>query len=292
MTSIYDIPYEDIEIFLNANNEKIPNNINKAYNNAFKLIKDKNSKGHTINIIEWIIAHNVFINKIEINDYSIGEIDNMDQSEIHQLAKTLGIKCDNRNNIINILRYLNKLNDSKSIYNTMLPEIMQRIALNSPYNDIVSNCMTSKIFNENICRNEHFWKLKTKQNYPNTKMVNNWKQTYKIASQKLYTFGDGSSGQLGHGNNNGLNIPTLVKPLENVTFVSCGGMHSGMHTAVISNELLYTFGNGDNGQLGHSNNYDLNIPTLVEELENVTSVSCGYEYTCLLYTSPSPRDRS
>ena len=151
---------------------------------------------------------------------------------------------------------MNKLN--VSIYDTMLPEIIQRIALNLEYDDIINNCKTSKIFNNNICRNKHFWKLKKLQDAPNTIFNKSWKKTYKISLQKLYTFGKGEEGRHGHGNYNDLNIPTLVKGLENVTFVSCGEDHK----AVISNGLLYTFGNG-----------------VIGKLANVTVVSCGYHHT-------------
>ena len=50
MTSIYNIPYEDIKEFLLANNINIENE-NKDYNKVPILLKDKKSKGHTISII-------------------------------------------------------------------------------------------------------------------------------------------------------------------------------------------------------------------------------------------------
>ena len=40
MTSIYDIPYEDIEEFLLANNKNYVNE-DDAYNKALELLKDK-----------------------------------------------------------------------------------------------------------------------------------------------------------------------------------------------------------------------------------------------------------
>jgi len=110
MTSIYDIPYEDIKEFLLANN-KFLNDKDDAYNKALILLKDKKSKGHTINIIEWLMAHNLLVRKINIPNYSTYEIDNMTQSEIDELDKLLTMKGNNRENIINILRYLHKLDD-------------------------------------------------------------------------------------------------------------------------------------------------------------------------------------
>ena len=87
MTSIYDVPYEDIIMFLLANNKDFSNK-DEAYNTALVLLKDKNAIGHTVY-----------------------EIDNMSQKEIDQLAKLLTMKGNNPQNIKKILRYLNKLQD-------------------------------------------------------------------------------------------------------------------------------------------------------------------------------------
>jgi len=124
MTSIYDVPYEDIKIFLDTNNIDYLNE-DDAYNQALNLLKDKKSKGHTTSIIEWIIAHNLLQNKIIIPYYTIEEIKNMYQYEINQLAKILGMKGNNRENIINILRYLHKLEEI-----SLLPEIKDIILNN------------------------------------------------------------------------------------------------------------------------------------------------------------------
>ena len=123
---IYDIPYEDIQIFLLANNRNFKDK-NRAYDIAIELLKDKNSKGHTTSIIEWMMAHNLLINNINIPIYTIDKIDNMSQVEINKLSKLLTMKGNNRNNIKNILRYLNKLNDENI---TLLPEINDIILKN------------------------------------------------------------------------------------------------------------------------------------------------------------------
>ena len=122
MTSIYDIPREDIEIFLLANNKDIEGN-DEDYELALSLLKDKKAKGHTTSIIEWMIAHNLLINKVDIPTYSTYDIDNISQTEINQLAKLLKMKGNNRQNIKNILQYLNKLDFEI----TLLPELQDVI---------------------------------------------------------------------------------------------------------------------------------------------------------------------
>jgi hypothetical protein len=109
MTSIQDIPYEDILKFLDTNDEDFTNK-DDAYNRTLKLLKNKSAKGHTIRIIEWMMARNLLINKVDMPMYTVYQIDNMNQREINDLAKLLGMSGNNKENIKNILRYLNKLN--------------------------------------------------------------------------------------------------------------------------------------------------------------------------------------
>jgi len=110
MTSIRDIPYEDIKVFLNANDETFGYK-NEAYDLAFELLNNPKSKGHTISIIEWMMAYNLLQNNVKIPMYTIYGIDNMPQEKINQLSKLLKMKRNNRENIKNILRYLHKLNE-------------------------------------------------------------------------------------------------------------------------------------------------------------------------------------
>ena len=124
MTSIYDVPYEDIKKFLLSNNEKF-NNKDDAYNKATVLLKNKKSKGHTVSIIEWMMAHNLLIHNVNIPNYTIYEIDNMSQNEINHLSKLLKMKSNNIDNVKNILFYLHKLDDK-----ILLPEINEIILLN------------------------------------------------------------------------------------------------------------------------------------------------------------------
>jgi hypothetical protein len=108
MTSVHDIPYEDIKIFLKAN-KKTFDDKDDAYKKTLILLKDKKAKGHTIKIIEWMIAHNLLIRKIDIPHYTTRKIDKMSSFDIDILAKLLTMKGNNRENIKNILRYLHKL---------------------------------------------------------------------------------------------------------------------------------------------------------------------------------------
>lgn len=114
MSNIHDVPYKDIKIFLDANNQDYDSK-DDAYDKVLILLKDKNAKGHTVSIIEWLIAHNLLTNEVKIPNYTVTAINNMTQYEINNLAKLLTMKGNNIENIKNILRYLHKLNEVELI---------------------------------------------------------------------------------------------------------------------------------------------------------------------------------
>jgi alpha-tubulin suppressor-like RCC1 family protein len=80
----------------------------------------------------------------------------------------------------------------------------------------------------------------------------------------LHTFGDGSYGKLGHGDMETLLAPKRVVAADwegrRVVSVAC----SGSHTAVMLDDgSLYTFGDGDDGLLGHGDEENQLAPTRV-----------------------------
>ena len=159
MTSIYDIPYEDIIIFLEANNKNFKND--EAYILARSLLKDKKAVGHTINIIEWMIAFNVLRRKINIPNYTIYEIDRMHQNEINKLAKLLMMNGNNIDNLKNILRYLHKLDESVNISNnqdlTVAGEAIYNIILSNMENKTLNN-MDINRYSKLYLEDQKFWK--------------------------------------------------------------------------------------------------------------------------------------
>ena len=276
MISITQIPIEDIELFISKNNYDIPDNNKDMYNLANNLLRT--AKYYPDIIIDWIIAHNLIILGTKVPIHTKSEISLLNNKELDNLAKLLKLDRMNIDSILNILNFIGKLKKETTIYDIMDPEIIQEIALNLSYDDIINNCNTSEQFNYLICKNNHFWKLKTDKDYPGQKLDGNWRRTYEKSLPKVYTFGSGSEGKLGHGDNSNIYIPKVIESLKNVTSVSCGYNH----TAVISNGKLYTFGEGHYGQLGHGNKNNLSTPELVKGLENVTSVSCGVVNTAVI----------
>lgn len=105
-------------------------------------------------------------------------------------------------------------------------------------------------------------------------------------SGDLYTWGDGTHnvGLLGHGKNNSHWIPKRVSgSLEglSVLSVSCGSWHSAVIT---STRLLFTFGDGTFGALGHGDHDSVAYPKEVQSLRGLktVSVSCGVWHTAAI----------
>ncbi|KAF5739251.1 hypothetical protein HS088_TW12G00453 [Tripterygium wilfordii] len=103
------------------------------------------------------------------------------------------------------------------------------------------------------------------------------------ASGQVYTMGSAAHGQLGNPTADGM-VPTHVKGKMAeccVEIIACGSHHVAVLT---SKSEVYTWGKGANGQLGHGDNGDRNIPTLVGTLKDkqVKSIACGSNFTAII----------
>lgn len=96
------------------------------------------------------------------------------------------------------------------------------------------------------------------------------------ADGKVYSWGEGDDGKLGHGNKITLEAPKLIEALcaERVTWIACGSAHSACVTA---KGHLYTWGLGEYGRLGHGDDTTMLLPKKVEALSafRVVQVACG-----------------
>ncbi|XP_017138352.1 probable E3 ubiquitin-protein ligase HERC2 [Drosophila miranda] len=93
---------------------------------------------------------------------------------------------------------------------------------------------------------------------------------------KVFSWGEGEDGKLGHGNRTTLDKPRQVETLRSkkIRDVACGSSHSA---AISSQGELYTWGLGEYGRLGHGDNATQLKPKLVATLagRRVIQVACG-----------------
>jgi len=79
---------------------------------------------------------------------------------------------------------------------------------------------------------------------------------------QVLSWGDGEDGKLGHGDTLTLDTPKLIDTLlaKRVFYIACGSAHSA---AITSDGELYTWGQGQYGRLGHSDEVSQHTPKLV-----------------------------
>ena len=103
----------------------------------------------------------------------------------------------------------------------------------------------------------------------------------------VFTWGHGGNGQLGQGSAEDLLSPRLLEPGrfggEKMVFVAAGGDHT---VAVTTGGLLYTWGFGEVGQLGHGDTSNRLVPTLVGAGalggSTVVMAACGTVHTLVV----------
>ena len=100
---------------------------------------------------------------------------------------------------------------------------------------------------------------------------------------EVLSFGQGNYGQLGHGNQEDQREPKVVEALrgKHVNAIAAGNSHS----LVLTREgLVYSFGRGKFGRLGHGNHDDLCEPKVIEALcgRHVTAIVAGHNASMAL----------
>ncbi|KAE8703042.1 XB3 in, putative isoform 1 [Hibiscus syriacus] len=123
-----------------------------------------------------------------------------------------------------------------------------------------------------------------------------WHSALATSNGKLFTFGDGRFGVLGHGDRESTTYPKEVQMLNGLKTVkvACGVWHtaailevSGQSGANISSRKLFTLGDGDKHRLGHGNKESYLLPSCVSSLidYNFHQLACGHTITVALTTS-------
>lgn len=125
-----------------------------------------------------------------------------------------------------------------------------------------------------------------------------WHTALTIANGKLFTFGDGTFGALGHGDRQSVRYPKEVQQLNGLKTikVACGVWHTAAIVELmnpspsgtsICSRKLFTWGDGDKCRLGHGNKETYFLPTCVSNLidYNFHQIACGHNLTVALTTS-------
>ncbi|CAM8994610.1 unnamed protein product [Rhodiola kirilowii] len=123
-----------------------------------------------------------------------------------------------------------------------------------------------------------------------------WHSAMITSNGRLFTFGDGTFGVLGHGDRESFSYPKEVQLLSGLKTikVACGVWHTAaivevanQTAASISSRKLFTWGDGDKYRLGHGSKESYLLPTCVSSLidYNFHQLACGHTMTVALTTS-------
>lgn len=100
------------------------------------------------------------------------------------------------------------------------------------------------------------------------------------SKNKIWSWGWGDFGRLGHGNPLDLFLPKQISSLSDVKIkkVACGDSHTLVVTGAGE---VFSFGRNQNGQLGLGSRMDCMVPTKLGEFKNhcVEVVACGAEHS-------------
>ncbi|RWV83148.1 hypothetical protein GW17_00055284, partial [Ensete ventricosum] len=123
-----------------------------------------------------------------------------------------------------------------------------------------------------------------------------WHSALTTSNGKVYTFGDGTFGVLGHGDRESVACPREVESLSGLRTikVACGVWHTAAIVEVMGqtgvnviSRKLFTWGDGDKYRLGHGDKEARLVPTCVPSLidYNFHQLACGHNITVGLTTS-------
>lgn len=123
-----------------------------------------------------------------------------------------------------------------------------------------------------------------------------WHTALATVDGKLFTFGDGKFGVLGHGDRESLKYPKEVQALNGLKTlkVACGVWHTAAIVEITSQQgnistsrKLFTWGDGEKFRLGHGNKEMYLHPTCISALidYNFHQLACGDTLTLALTTS-------
>jgi alpha-tubulin suppressor-like RCC1 family protein len=94
-------------------------------------------------------------------------------------------------------------------------------------------------------------------------------------AKNIYSMGSNKYGQLGLGDNIDKQEPARLNIKGNKVFC-------GLHYSYILGDDLYSFGSNHYGQLGLGRTNGCNIPTVLNNIDNVADISCGGYHTIIL----------
>lgn len=128
--------------------------------------------------------------------------------------------------------------------------------------------------------------------YDNVKFVSVACGTHHVLaisdSGSMWSWGNGEAGQLGHGNTHSLPRPKQIVTLSNVKLIKAAASNE-MSYGLTSEGNLYSWGQGQGGELGHGDMKTYTIPKMISTFGNVKIVAIAAGFSHSVAVSDSGR---
>jgi alpha-tubulin suppressor-like RCC1 family protein len=291
---ITTIPLADIYLFLSSNNIVIPSDIIQAYEIALQLIQTNRTENVPTSIADWIIAYNLILNGVNIENLSTSSILFAPDNTLISLADDLMLGSVDKERIIRILGYLNVLDNDISIYDMLPDHVLLLILQNMDCKTILLTCKISEKFKQ-LCKTGQITQILRDRLTEKTRLNLNSYNQEELANVCKYTrninicASSYSVFYIKHGNVYGYgkyinelyktNIPLLIEGLNKIKAISDGSEHM---LALDENGKVYSFGNNGKGQLGLGYNINEDQPMLIPGFNNIIEISAGHDHSLIL----------
>ena len=304
MATITDVPLDDIKLFLTSNNRPIPQTPEKIYLTAIDLIRSGTAQNIPPSIADFIIATNLASHGIKVPTIKLTDILNANDNDLRDLSNLLTLSYIDKERIIRILDYLDVLINDSDIFDTLSPEIFEKVVEQLDCRSMLLLCQLSNKFQDfcqfrlddllrkklssitklnltNYSRLDLVRLCQFPSHYPNNISVASVHTLLLNIHKEVYVCGDNNAGQLGLGDYSNKNTPTKNDFLQDIVQVAAGYNHS----LVLSEDgLVYSFGRNTSGCLGIGlTSQELpatSKPTIV--IEDIIQVAAGNNHSLVL----------
>src|SRR5205085_3189851 len=246
MLQITDIPLTDVIKYLSLNEQPISKNTDRIYSDAANLINSGKAMKSYYPIDDFIIANNLLSQNITFPIYNASSILLASDTELERLAYKLTLTYVDKERIIRILNYLGDINYDINIFDTLPADILKNIVSYLDCKTIILICKLStgfskfcdihldNILRENLKRKTRFntrgynrYQLLTLCKFSDNIINKNISTRYDHVlilkrDGTVYSFGRNGYGQLGLGNNDEVNNPTIIPGFNNIISISAG----------------------------------------------------------------------
>ena len=162
INNLSTIPLNNLKEFIIKNNYIIPTRQEEIYNLVIDIIDSGDYSYITNDIIDWVKARD--LRHLPLPTYKSSEIILSPYPNLFDLSKTLNLTIPDKDRILRILTYLNKLDNDISIFEVLPVDMIKNILKNLDCKSTILMCKLSTKLSK-ICQQENMLELILKDKF-------------------------------------------------------------------------------------------------------------------------------